>query len=70
MTTQTDYAYSFIKNKILNGTFKPAQKLNESQLSEEIGVSRNTIKKAILMLESETYFIFKKIKVQPLNLIL
>ncbi len=62
MTTQTDYAYLFIKNRILEGTFKPAQKLNESQLSEDIGVSRNTIKKAFLMLESENLLKIEKNK--------
>jgi DNA-binding GntR family transcriptional regulator len=53
MSKQTDAAYQYIKQKILNGTYKPSQKLIESQLSEEISVSRNTIKKALLKLEQE-----------------
>ena len=53
MSRQTNNAYIYIKEKILDGTFRPSQKLIESQLSETIGVSRNTIKKALLMLEKE-----------------
>lgn len=53
MSGQTDIAYRFIKENILNGTYKPSQKLTESQLAEVVGVSRNTIKKALLMLERE-----------------
>lgn len=53
LMTPTDNAYVYIKDKILNGTFRPSQKLTESQLSEVIGVSRNTVKKALLMLEKE-----------------
>jgi DNA-binding GntR family transcriptional regulator len=50
---QTEYTYQYIKERILDGTFKPAQKILERELSEEIGVSRNTVKKALLMLEKE-----------------
>lgn len=53
MSRQTETAYRFVKEKILNDTFKPSQKLIESELSELIGVSRNTIKKALLKLEQE-----------------
>lgn len=50
---QTDVAYHYIKDRILEGTFKPAQKLVEVQLSELIGVSRNTVKQALLKLSQE-----------------
>ncbi|OUM98631.1 MAG: transcriptional regulator [Paenibacillaceae bacterium ZCTH02-B3] len=53
MGKQSETAYRLIKDRILDGTYKPTQKLVESQLAEEIGVSRNTIKKALLMLERE-----------------
>lgn len=53
MSLQTETAYKYIKEKILNGTYKPSQKLVEAQLSEDVGVSRNTIKKALLMLQRE-----------------
>lgn len=46
-------AYQFIKVRILDGTYKPSQKVTETELSEVVGVSRNTIKKALLKLEQE-----------------
>ncbi|ALS21123.1 MULTISPECIES: GntR family transcriptional regulator [Paenibacillus] len=53
MGGQTDIAFQYIKEKILTGVYKPSQKLTENQLAEAIGVSRNTIKKALMMLERE-----------------
>lgn len=53
MSKQTDSAYHYIKSKILDGTYKPAQKMNEIELAEAIGVSRNTVKKAFLSLQQE-----------------
>ncbi|MDR4948014.1 GntR family transcriptional regulator [Neobacillus cucumis] len=53
MSRPTEVAYQFIKQKIMDGIFMPSQKLVESDLSELIGVSRNTIKKALLKLEQE-----------------
>ncbi len=41
-------AYVYIKERILNNTYKPSQKLTEIQLADEIGVSRNTIKKSVV----------------------
>jgi len=51
--TQTEITYEFIKQRILNGEYKPSQKLIENKLAEEINVSRNTVKKALIMLEKE-----------------
>jgi DNA-binding GntR family transcriptional regulator len=45
--------YSALKEKILKGEFKPAQSLTESEISKMFGISRNTAKKAFLMLQSE-----------------
>lgn len=53
MSRPMDVAYEFIKKRILDGTFKPSQKLNEIDLSNEVGVSRNTVKKALLKLQQE-----------------
>jgi len=53
MTRPMEFAYQFIKDKILDGSYRPSQKLNESDLSKLIGVSRNTVKKALLKLERE-----------------
>lgn len=48
-----EIAYDYIKAKILDGTYRPAERLLEAKLSEDIGVSRNTVKKALLKLEQE-----------------
>ncbi|KJS87596.1 MAG: transcriptional regulator [Peptococcaceae bacterium BICA1-8] len=50
---QTEKAYLYIRERILEGHYQPAEKLVESQLADVIGVSRNTIKKALLELEKE-----------------
>lgn len=53
MSRPAEVAYQFIKQKIMDGIYRPSQKLTESELSEVIGVSRNTVKKALLKLEQE-----------------
>lgn len=53
MASQTKETYNLIKNKILNGEYLPSENLREQQLAKEYNVSRNTIKKYLLMLESE-----------------
>lgn len=53
MTRPMDIAYQIIKEKILNGAFLPSQKLIETDLANEINVSRNTIKKVLLQLQQE-----------------
>jgi len=57
-----DTAYDYIKTRILDGTFRPSQKITEQQLSEEIGVSRNTVIKALLKLEQENLVTIEKNK--------
>ena len=58
----TEKAYEYIKEKIHDGTFRPAQHLTEVQLSEEIGVSRNTIKKVLLLLAEEKLVVIENNK--------
>ncbi|WP_067933363.1 GntR family transcriptional regulator, partial [Alicyclobacillus kakegawensis] len=53
MAGRTEIAYQYLKQRILDGTFKPSQKLVEVDIAETIGVSRNTLKKALLKLERE-----------------
>ncbi|ETI69947.1 GntR family transcriptional regulator [Neobacillus vireti] len=55
-------AYLFLKQRILDGTYKPSEKLNELELTEAIKVSRNTVKKALLMLEQENLVKMEKNK--------
>ncbi|WP_153733144.1 GntR family transcriptional regulator [Sporosarcina obsidiansis] len=62
MTRPMDLAYKFIKDKILDGSFRPSQRLIELELSELIGASRNTIKKALLALEKENLVEIQKNK--------
>ena len=46
---QTSTVYAQIKEKILNGEFKPAQNLTEQGLAQQFDASRVTIKKALLI---------------------
>lgn len=53
MANQTTEVYNSLKNKIINGEYFPSESLPEQELSKQYGVSRNTIKKVLLMLEKE-----------------
>lgn len=53
MVRANQLAYEYIRERIIDGTFRPSQHLVEVQLAEEIGVSRNTIKKVLLQLSEE-----------------
>lgn len=54
MATQTTQVYDALKNKIIKGEYSPSESLPEQELSNQYDVSRNTIKKALLMLEKES----------------
>ncbi len=54
-TNQTTIVYEKIREKIESGYYSPAASLPEVELATEFDVSRNTIKKALLMLESDCY---------------
>lgn len=64
---QSDTAYDYIKEKILDGSYKPSQRLTETQLSKEIDVSRHTIKLALLKLEQENLVKIEKNKGATIN---
>jgi DNA-binding GntR family transcriptional regulator len=51
--TQTTMVYNELKDRILKGNYHPAESLPEIELATEFNVSRNTVKKALLMLESD-----------------
>lgn len=53
MAKQTTQVYEALKKKIIKGEYSPSESLPEQELSNQYGVSRNTIKKALLMLEKE-----------------
>lgn len=54
-TNQTTMVYEKLKNRIENNYYSPAESLPEVELATEYNVSRNTIKKALLMLENDGY---------------
>ncbi|WP_019004506.1 GntR family transcriptional regulator [Cohnella laeviribosi] len=62
MPRPVDIAYDYLKERILDGRLAPSQKLTETQLAEEIGVSRNTVIKALLKLEQENLVTIEKNK--------
>ncbi len=49
----TDSAYEKIKDSILDGTLRPGTRLSDRYLSEEMGVSTTTVKRALNMLSIE-----------------
>lgn len=48
-----DRAYNIIKTNIVNLTYPPGMPLTEAFLTEELGMSRNPVRTAIKMLQSE-----------------
>jgi len=42
-----------LRNAILHGSFKPGERLNESEIAREMGISRGPVREAILELETE-----------------
>ena len=53
MGTQTNDVYEGLKKAINENRYKPAESLTELELAGQYKVSRNTVKKALLMLEKE-----------------
>ena len=62
MKRPAEIAYEYIKERILEGIYHPSQKLIENDLALEIGVSRNTVMKALLKLEQENLIVLEKNK--------
>lgn len=53
MTSPVENVYSTLRKRILNQEYSPAQTLVESSLAEEFKVSRNTVRKALMLLVNE-----------------
>ena len=49
----SDFAYDYIRKRILNGDFRPGQALMTNVLSVEIGVSRTPVRDALRQLEAD-----------------
>lgn len=61
-TRLRDQILESIRNAIITGKFKAAEKLSEAELSEQLGVSRTPVREAIRMLEMQGF-----IEVHPKN---
>lgn len=48
-----EIVYAELKNRIMEGDFRPGTRLNQLQLAEQLGVSRMPVRDALRMLENE-----------------
>jgi DNA-binding GntR family transcriptional regulator len=62
MRDQTNNVYQELRQRILDGVFRPSESLTEVALAAELSVSRATIKKALLKLESENLVLIEENK--------
>ena len=62
MRDQTNHVTHELRQRILDGVFRPSESLTEVSLAAELGVSRNTIKKALLKLENENLVVIEENK--------
>ena len=53
MSSQAEKVYEIIRQRIIDQIYLPSQTLIESAIAEELGVSRNTVKKALMQLVNE-----------------
>jgi DNA-binding GntR family transcriptional regulator len=52
-TSRFDWAYQGLRDRIVQGVYLPEQRLTEMELSRDLGVSRPTIRMALVRLERE-----------------
>ena len=52
-----DKVYSIMKNNLLNGYFYPREKIVESKIAQELGVSRSPVRESIRRLVQEDFLI-------------
>ena len=62
MRDQTNQVHQVLRQRILDGIFRPSESLTEVTLAAELGVSRTTIRKALLKLESENLVVIEENK--------
>ena len=62
MRDRTHQVHQEIRRRILDGVFRPSESLTEATLATELGVSRNTVRKALLKLESEKLVVIEENK--------
>ena len=51
--TLKDHVYDYITNQILTGNLLPTEKINESEISEALSVSRTPVREALIQLSCE-----------------
>ncbi len=62
MRDQTNQVHKELRQRILDGVFRPSESLIEVALAAELGVSRNTVRKALLKLENENLVVIEENK--------
>ena len=62
MRDQTNQVHQELRQRILDGVFRPSESLTEVTLASKMGVSRNTVRKALLKLESENLVVIEENK--------
>ena len=62
MRDQTNQVHQELRQRILDGVFRPSESLTEVTLAAELGVSRATVRKALLKLESENLVVIEENK--------
>jgi DNA-binding GntR family transcriptional regulator len=60
--TQTNQVHQELRQRIIEGVYRPSETLTELSLASAFGVSRSTIRKALLKLESENLVIIEENK--------
>ena len=62
MRDQTNQVHQALRQRILDGVFRPSESLTEVALAAQLGVSRSTVRKALLKLESENLVVIEENK--------
>jgi DNA-binding GntR family transcriptional regulator len=62
MDNKSSKIYNELKNEIMRGDYPPSFSLTETELAKRFGVCRNTIKKTLLMLESDRFVTMERNK--------
>jgi DNA-binding GntR family transcriptional regulator len=69
LRNQTNQVHQELRQRIIDGVFRPSETLTELNLASEFGVSRNTIRKALLKLESENLVVIEANKSAQVRLL-
>ena len=62
MRDQTNQVHQTLRQRILDGVFRPSESLTEVALAADLSVSRATVRKALLKLESENLVVIEENK--------